>query len=394
MQALLEHASYMPHGYCLFWQPWLIILYAGSDLLIFLSYSAIPFALLMFLRRRPDFGYRPLVALFAAFILLCGLTHLISILTLWVPVYPLHGLLKLVTGLVSGITAIALFSLIPRVVAIPSPRQLEEANARLREEIGAHERTLGQLREAQHDLELKVQRRTAALTEANAQLAVVTQETVHRSRNLLTIVGSLARQTARGAKDVDCFLETFSGRLDALSHAMSAVMRDPSSNSASLETIVTEQLSPVMMTYGERIALDGPPVQVMTEAAQRLCLIIHELATNAQKFGALATDAGTVHVTWEFAGEGKDAELMLRWRESGSMREADFTTGTPGGGFGTRLLMEAVPAMLGGVARRSGTPDGSCYELVVPVSNLAPKSPAKSVAAEHAAASYRSADEA
>ncbi len=54
MQALIEIAAYMPHGYCLLWQPWLVALYAGSDLLIFLSYSAIPLALVLFLRRRPD----------------------------------------------------------------------------------------------------------------------------------------------------------------------------------------------------------------------------------------------------------------------------------------------------------------------------------------------------
>ena len=101
MQALIEYASYMPHGYCLFWQPWLVTLYAGSDLLIFAAYSLIPFALLTFLPAAQDLRFRGLVALFAAFILLCGITHLISVVTLWVPVYPLHGLAKLITGVVS-----------------------------------------------------------------------------------------------------------------------------------------------------------------------------------------------------------------------------------------------------------------------------------------------------
>lgn len=122
----------MPHGMCLLWEPWLVFLYAGSDLLIFLAYAAIPIALLIFLRRRPELHYRGLVALFAAFILLCGITHLISIVILWTPVYPFHGFVKVFTGIVSAATAVTLFRLIPDLVRIPSPAQLEDANASLR----------------------------------------------------------------------------------------------------------------------------------------------------------------------------------------------------------------------------------------------------------------------
>lgn len=373
MQALLEYASYMPHGYCLFWQPWLVILYAGSDFLIFLSYSAIPIALLMFLRRRPDLRYRGLVALFAAFILLCGLTHLVSILTLWVPVYPLHGLVKLLTGIVSGITAVVLFTLIPRLVAIPSPRQLEEANARLRAEVAAHEETLEKLREAQRDLEDRVERRTAELSEANARLGIVTRETVHRGRNLLTIVSSLARQTARGATDIDAFLRTLMGRLEALSTATAAVIRDPSNTSAPLYKIVAEQLSPVLMTYGERVSIEGPPLDMATEAAQQLGLVIHELATNAQKFGALASDEGLVRISWSIDEPARPENLVFCWRESGVRSEKRPPVQASGGGFGTTLLLQAVPAMLSGSARRAATPDGLLYELTIPLSTVTPK---------------------
>ena len=204
-QELLDTTTYAPHGFCLLWDPWLVGLHITADVLIFLSYTSIPIALLLFLRRRPDIQYRGLVALFAAFIVLCGLTHLVSIGTLWVPAYGIQGLLKLLTGLVSAVTAVALFQLIPRLVAIPSPRQLEEANAKLRAEIAAHERTLTQLREAQHLLEVRVEERTRDLSAANAKLSVLSREAVHRGRNLLTVVSSIANQTARTAGDLPGF---------------------------------------------------------------------------------------------------------------------------------------------------------------------------------------------
>ena len=67
---VMAYGEYMPHGMCLLWQPWLVLLWAGSDLLIFLSYTAIPVALLMILRQRTEVPQAPLVLLFGAFILL------------------------------------------------------------------------------------------------------------------------------------------------------------------------------------------------------------------------------------------------------------------------------------------------------------------------------------
>ena len=127
MQNFIEIWQYMPHGMCLLWQPWLVALWAGSDLLIFLSYTAIPFALLTVLRKRKDIPFSGLVVLFASFILLCGLTHLMGIVTLWYPIYPWVGMLKLATGLVSAATAVVLFRLIPTLTALPSPAQLATA---------------------------------------------------------------------------------------------------------------------------------------------------------------------------------------------------------------------------------------------------------------------------
>jgi len=372
MQALLDYASYAPHGYCLFWQPWLVALHVGADLLIAMSYFAIPLALVVVLRRRPDVRYWGLVALFAAFILLCGITHVISLITLWIPIYPLQGLIKLLTGAVSMVTAVVLFLLVPRLVAIPSPAQLEAANARLRAEIEAHEATLQQLREAQRTLEAKVDERTGALTEANRKLGILTREAVHRVSNLLTIVGSIAKHTARDVADPEVFMERFMGRISALANATATVAEtaDATQARASMQSLVRRQLEPVILTFGDRVRVGGPFVEVHAQAAQQLSLALHELATNAQKHGALAGAEGTVDVNWSIAGSEGNRTFRLSWRET-RLAANPSAAAQRETGFGSLLLSRIVPASLNGNAVVE-TNDGYRFHLDVPLRNVAP----------------------
>lgn len=376
MQALIDSASYMAHGYCLLWQPWLVVLYAGSDLLIFTAYAVIPLALIRFLRKRPDVKFRGLVALFASFILLCGLTHLVSVLTLWVPVYPLAGALKLVTGIVSAITAIVLLRLVPVVVALPAPDDLREANEKLREEIEAHKMTAAELMATQEELERKVARRTleleesnARLEESNARLELVTRETVHRAKNLLTVVQSIARQTQRSAPDADQFVDRFNGRLDALAKATGRVMTTSGGAMVDLESLLRDQLEPQFATFPGRLTLGGPAQPVRTEIAQQFALAVHELATNAVKYGALATEEGRVDISWRHTGE-HDEILEFVWSETGSRGEQKDPEASGDGGFGTMLLQRAVPLQMRGTAEREFAPTGMTYRLTVPVENL------------------------
>jgi signal transduction histidine kinase/ActR/RegA family two-component response regulator len=104
-----------------------------SDALIGLAYFSIPVALVIVARRRSDLVFRPLLWLFAAFILLCGTTHWIDLLTLWVPAYGLGGIVKAATAGVSLFTAVALWQLLPQALALPSPAQFRETNEALRE---------------------------------------------------------------------------------------------------------------------------------------------------------------------------------------------------------------------------------------------------------------------
>ncbi len=361
MQNFVDIWQYMPHGMCLLWQPWLVFLWAGSDLLIFLSYTAIPVALLTVLRRRKDIPYSGLVVLFASFILLCGLTHLMGIVTLWYPIYPWVGLLKLTTGFVSAATAIVLFRLIPILVSLPSPAQLAEANRKLQAEARAHEETLAKL----EDL---VAARTEELHAANAKLAVQTREAVHRSGNLLSVVTSLTRQTARGHDQTEEFVEALLGRIQSLARATSTVLRGDDNQSGDLETIIRQQLDPLLLTYGEQVAIDGPDTQIVSEAAQQISLAIHELATNAQKYSLPAGPEVRVDVSWSITEAEQDQVFTLVWRESMS-RSGETHGGRPAeGGFGTKLLTRIVPQVLRGQAVRSYTDDGLEYRLEVPAS--------------------------
>lgn len=135
LDSVWSSAGFIPHGVCLLWQPELLGLHIGSDIVIGLSYYSIPVALLYFVHRRRDVAFGWIALLFALFILACGTTHFLSIWTLWQPDYVLEGVVKAATALVSLLAAAALWVLMPRLLALPSPRQLEAANAALQREI-------------------------------------------------------------------------------------------------------------------------------------------------------------------------------------------------------------------------------------------------------------------
>jgi len=120
--------GFMPHGYCLRWDSWLLARYVISDAVIGLSYYSIPFMLLHFSRQHPELRFNLVFALFAAFIFACGTTHFIEILNIWWPAYQLQSGMKVATAVISVATAAALFVLSPRMSA--ELRQYNEARAR------------------------------------------------------------------------------------------------------------------------------------------------------------------------------------------------------------------------------------------------------------------------
>ncbi len=134
-RALFDPSGLTPHGFCLLWEPGLIWLHAVADAVIGLAYYSIPLALISFVRHRRDMVFGWIFWLFAAFILACGTTHFMSILTLWHPFYWLDGAIKATTALLSIATAVVLWPLIPRALAVPSPAALRAINDELQREI-------------------------------------------------------------------------------------------------------------------------------------------------------------------------------------------------------------------------------------------------------------------
>ncbi|MEG4858105.1 PAS domain S-box protein [Microcoleus sp. K1-B6] len=133
---LFAIAPFIPHGHCYLWKPGLVSLHIASDSLIALAYYSIPITLLYFVRKRQDLPYPWIFLLFSTFIIACGATHLMEIWTLWHPIYWLSGCLKAITAFISVLTAIELVPIVPKVLALPSPAQMEAANRKLEREIG------------------------------------------------------------------------------------------------------------------------------------------------------------------------------------------------------------------------------------------------------------------
>ena len=127
--------DFLPHGYCIAWQPALLWLHFISDGLIALAYYSISLALAYFVGSRKDMVYSWMFKLFGLFIFACGTTHLMAVITLWEPVYWLDGGIKAATASVSVLTAVMLWPLLPQALALPSPTQLEKSKEAMQKQM-------------------------------------------------------------------------------------------------------------------------------------------------------------------------------------------------------------------------------------------------------------------
>lgn len=145
--------SFLPHGVCFLRKPDLIWLHVISDGIIALAYFMIPVILIYFMRRiQTRISFNWAIALFAAFIVLCGTGHILDIVTVWEPVYYLQGWVRALTAAVSIATALAIIPLVPKLLSMKTPEELEQANQRLRAEVSAREVAEEELRRSLADL--------------------------------------------------------------------------------------------------------------------------------------------------------------------------------------------------------------------------------------------------
>ncbi|HLP88728.1 MAG TPA: ATP-binding protein [Nostocaceae cyanobacterium] len=177
----ISSGSFIPHGHCYLWQKNLVSLHILSDLIISLSYYSIPTTLFYFVNKRKDLPFDWIFLLFSAFIIACGTTHILEIVTLWYPIYWVSGFAKALTAVVSLTTAVELVPLVPQALALPSPEQLKQTNQELQIQITERLRIESELRTYQNHLEELVKLRTQEISQTNEQL----QQEITQRQHLL-----------------------------------------------------------------------------------------------------------------------------------------------------------------------------------------------------------------
>ena len=174
---------------------------------------------------------------------------------------------------------------------------------------------------------------------------VLIAELQHRTRNLITVVEAIAQQTLREAASIETFMARFSIRLRALARVQGLLSRSDRQpiTIGALVRMELDALGPAAI--GARTSVAGPEVRLRKRSVQTLALAIHELATNACKYGALASDRGRLSVSWRIEEAGDlSRQLALEWAESGlkpGLGDAD-----PRGGYGRTLIERALPYSL------------------------------------------------
>ena len=176
--------------------------------------------------------------------------------------------------------------------------------------------------------------------ESEERQALLAREVDHRAKNALAIVQSIVRLTR--SDSIATYMAAVEGRITALSRAHT-VLSHSRWQGADLTGLVEEELAPYRSDHRERITMTGPTVSLQPSSAQTLTLALHELATNAVKYGALSSASGHLKVAWEL----KPSTLVLRWEESGGPRARKPAKL----GFGTRIIVASVEGQLGGQSK-------------------------------------------
>jgi PAS domain S-box-containing protein len=152
--------------------------------------------------------------------------------------------------------------------------------------------------------------------EVEAKLHFLMRELSHRSKNLLAVIQAMARQTARSAGSTESFLEKFNARLHALATSHDILVQEEW-QSASLADLVRMQLGPYLDRREPQVSIEGPTVLLKPDAAQNLGFALHELATNAAKYGALSVPEGRVSIAWHWLPKVDGNMVELDWIENG-----------------------------------------------------------------------------
>lgn len=180
-----------------------------------------------------------------------------------------------------------------------------------------------------------------ASKEGEEHLRLLMREISHRSKNLLAIIQAMARQTARYAGSIDDFLTQFNARVQALARSHDLLVQE-NWHGATLHDLLTSQLGPYIDEDKTQVTIEGPPVLLKPETAQSLGLALHELASNASKYGALSVPSGRISILWSKLPPGEADGIEIIWAETGGP-----TVGVPKKrGFGSMLIQQSLSRSL------------------------------------------------
>jgi two-component sensor histidine kinase len=242
-------------------------------------------------------------------------------------------------------------------------RQLEDANSALSAEVAERRLVQQQLSELNETLEQRVLDRTEAHKQAEQQIRLLMNEVNHRSKNLLSVVTAIAQQTA--ASSPQEFVKKFSSRVQALAVSHDLLVKSQW-RSIEASELIGGQLAHFGDLVGKRILFEGQPIRISSAAAQSIGMIVHELSTNAVKYGALSREEGRIDIGWKIDNGGAEPVFAISWTESDGPPIVVPTHR----GFGTTVVTKMVEMSLDGKTVLDYTSAGLIWRLACPLKNI------------------------
>ncbi len=202
-------------------------------------------------------------------------------------------------------------------------------------------------------------------SEAEDRIHLILHELVHRTKNILTLVQAMMRQLGRQDTTMPEFQKAISTRLHGLGKSIEALAKEQWAG-VRLMRVIEIHLS--TFEAGDRLLVNGEDLMLKAEAVQNLGLVLHELATNSVKYGALSVPHGRVRISWDDVAPGEDGEPKIRlvWEES----RGPLVTEPSRKGFGTTIIQRHAVAAFGGQVDVEFRPEGLVWRLTAPRANL------------------------
>lgn len=204
-----------------------------------------------------------------------------------------------------------------------------------------------------------------ALREANARAELLARELNHRVKNLFSVILAIVTLSARRVGSGADVVETIRARIHALSLAHASTQAATGSGDVPLSPVIASTMEPYADAEGRRVQLDGPDIQLPVRMVTPIGMIIHELATNAVKYGALSAESGQVEIRWDRLRDGLAETVVLEWSETGgpALLEQNLSARK---GFGSQMTTLAA-GQLGGTIERLWPPTGAVVRLTFPL---------------------------